>query len=106
MALGKRQREVLGWYADLLKRNPGIVELRVSVGRYQYLTREMGGGSGHPVFVSAFECYEGEPPARMRLNWIATCQYDYSAEAKTQEIAAWLIEQGCSSGSIKIAGRS
>lgn len=104
MALGNQQKNTLGQYADLLKRNPGIIKLRVSVGHFRYFTREMGGGSGYPIFVSALEHYEGESPAVFRRNWLATCRYEYTVEAKLQEVCNYLAGRGCDMDRVEISG--
>lgn len=102
MALGTRQKDILGQYADLLKRNPGVIKLRVSAGDFRYFTREMGGGSGYPIFVSALEHYEGESPAVFRRNWLATCRYEYTVEAKLREVCDYLTDQGCDMSRVEV----
>jgi len=95
---------MLSWYADLLKRNPGVIKLRVSVGRFQYFTRERGGGSGYPIFVAALECYGDESPAVFRRNWLATCQYEYTVETKLQEVSNYFAGQECDMDRVETRG--
>lgn len=100
MALGVQQKETLRQFADLLNRQPHIIRLQITINRRRAYTREFG--SGMAITIKPFECYEeGEYP--MQGDWIANCQYDYTAIEKAQEIARFLVNEfGCPKERIKI----
>lgn len=100
MALGIRQKELLQEFANLLNRQPDIIRLQITINRRRAYTREFG--SGMAITIKPFECYQ-EGEYAMQGDWIANCQYDYTAIEKAQEIARFLVDElKCPKERIKI----
>lgn len=105
--LGVRQREALDQFADILKRNPpGVVRIEVRILPFRYYSREAGGGKGHPITVTMYECYEGEPDAQFQKRWLASCVYESEAVKKGQEMARYLVAAGCDRRYIRLKQRN
>lgn len=103
MTLGKRQRESLEAYAAILNRRPEIVRLQITIHPRRAYTREFG--TGMAITITAYECY-AEDEYRMTGEWIANCQYDYTAIEKGQEIARYLVSLNCPKDRIKLRKES
>jgi hypothetical protein len=101
MTLGKHQRESLDEYAAILIKQPHIVRIEVQIHPWYRFSRELGGGSGHPIIVQPFEVYE-EGAYPMKRAWLATCRFDWTAIEKAQEIARYLVAAGCPKDRIRI----
>jgi hypothetical protein len=87
-------------YAAMLKRSPDVIRLQINVQGQRTYTREFG--SGRAITITPYECYE-EGEYSMQGQWIANCNYEYSAIEKAQEIARYLVnELECPKERIKI----
>lgn len=118
MALGKRQKEDLARIVELCTKpmSEGYMRVEVWIGKWRS-SREVpipGGYArlaqrGIAITVTPIECYpepgfeQGEYP--MAREWIADCQYAYTAFAKGQEIARYLVEQGVPRERVKLTKR-
>jgi hypothetical protein len=113
MALGKRQKEDLAKLIDLGTRpmREGHIRFEVMIGQ-RFSSREIPFSGGYvllsrrgvPITVTPIECYE-EADYPMQCEWIAFCEYDYTALEKGQEIARYLVEQGIPRERVKLLRR-